>query len=300
MMETLNHGMVNVADWIFGLILFLPRDIALFSVAILSSAFLTLVRRWTTDQEWLRRAVTDEERQNQLQREARRQGDLAAAKRHKDVITRIKMKTLRFEWAPLLWALLPVTLLATWAFARLAYEPPRLHQLVEVRACMPRSAIGQMAHLAPEPGIAVAGDWIQPVVEDRRSPPTSTWDTAGLWLGDRLRGLFHVNRAAAPGLPDGAAVWQVILHDKQPHVLRIRYAGRTYEAAIRAGTPRYEEPSTFFQATPVRSIEVVLNPTRLFNFVGGIDWLFLPPWLVAYLLIAIPLMPILRRVFHVA
>ncbi len=301
MMESLNLELLHVADWIFGWILYLPRDVALISVAILSAIALTLVRRWTTDQEWLRRALADEQRQNQLQREARKRGDKSAAKRHTDVLTRIKMKTLRFEGRPLLWALIPITVLVTWAFARLAYVPPRVGQCVEVRACVPRAAIGQLAHLAPEPGIAVVGEWIQPVVEDRRLLPDTTWDTASLWIGDRFRGLLHganIPVSSTPG--DGAAVWNVILHDAQPHQLKIRYAGRTYEAAIRAGTCRYEEPITIFPHAPLRSIEVVLMPTRLFNFVGSIDWLFLPPWLVAYLLLVLPFMAILRRVLRIA
>jgi hypothetical protein len=38
---------------------------------------------------------------------------------------------------------------------------------------------------------------------------------------------------------------------------------------------------------------------KLFGAVGGIDVLFLPPWLVAYLLIAIPFVSILKRLFRI-
>ena len=303
MMHPLVLWIVHAADWIFGWILYLPRDLKLLSVAVLTSASLTLARKWTTDQEWLHRAATDEIGQNQLRREARKRGDKEAAKRHQDIIARIKMKSLRFEGKPLLWALIPVALLATWAFARLAYLPPRANQPIEVRACVPRAAIGQRAHLAPEPGIEVAGNWIQPVIEDRRAVSSNTWDTVGRWIGDRARGLCHGKNAAlaaAPPPTGGAAVWRVILHDTQPHVLKIRYAGRTYEAPLCAGTRYYEEPVTVFPDAPLQSIEVALKPLRLFDFVGSIDWLLLPPWLVAYLLIAIPFVTILRRILRVA
>ena len=300
MMELLNLRMVGLADWFLGWILFLPRDVALFCVAILSSALLTAVRRWATNQEWLRRAGADEKRQKQLLREALQCGDAQAAQRHKDVITRIKLKTLRCEWKPLLWALLPVTLLATWAFARLAYLPPRLHEPVEIRASVPRSAIGQVAHLAPEPGITVVDEWIQPVVEDQPVPPDTAWDKAGLWLGDRLRGLFRLAHPAETRSDGAVVIWHVILHDAQPHTLKIRYAGRTYEAPILAGARHYEEPVTIYKGAPLRSIEVGLAPTRLFKCLGGMDWLFLPPWLLAYLLIAIPSMSILRRALRIA
>ena len=73
MMETINAWVANAADWIFGWILFLPRDLSLFTVAVLTSASLSFVRKWTTDQEWLHRSVADEERQCQLIKEAKKQ-----------------------------------------------------------------------------------------------------------------------------------------------------------------------------------------------------------------------------------
>jgi len=103
MLETINSLLVHAADWVFGWILYLPRDLALFSVAVLTSASLTFVRKWTTDQEWLHRAVADEARQNQLRKEAKKRGDKEAVQRHKDVVTLIKMKSMRFEGKPLLW-----------------------------------------------------------------------------------------------------------------------------------------------------------------------------------------------------
>ncbi len=300
MLEALNLWIVNAADWIFGWILYLPRDAKIFCVAILTSVSLTLVRKWTTDQDWLKRAATDEIGQNQLKRVAKKRGDKEAAKRHTDVVTMIKMKAMKFEGKPLLWSLLPVGLLATWAFARLAFIPPVANHPVEVRACVPRSAIGQKVHLAPEQGVEVVGKWIQPVVEDRRVVTTNTWDMAGLWIGDHFRGLCQGTIAAvtapAPTL-DGAAVWQVIVHDTQPHVLKFRYAGRTYEAPILAGTRCYAEPVTIFQDSPLQSIEVALKPVRLFDFIGDV-WV-MQAWIVAYLLIASLLVPALKHILRV-
>ena len=300
MMEALNEGMVRVADYLFGWILFLPRDAALFAVAALSSAALTLLRRWTTNQEWLHRAQADEIRQKQLHLEARKLGDREAVQRHADVMIRIKLKTLRYEIRPLLWAMVPITLLVTWAYARLAYVPPRLRQVVEIRATLPHAAIGQLVHLAPEQGLAIAGDWVQSVGEDHAEPPATTWDQAGAWIGNSVRELFHVTQMPSRPADDGVAVWSLIALDAQPHRLKIRYAGNTYEVPFFAGTRRYADPVTLFPDTPIRSVEVVLSPTRLFDFVGSVDWLFLPPWLVAYLLIAIPVMMAMRRLLRIA
>jgi len=302
MTHSITFWAMQFADWVFGWILYLPRDVSLFSVAILSSVLLTLVRRWTTDQEWLRRVVIDTARQKQLRREASRRGDKDAARRHQDLITRIKMKSLRREVRPLLWALIPVTLLATWSFERLAFLPPRLDQPVEIRACVPHAAIGQLAHLAPEPGLGVTEDgWIQQVVEDRRALSSNAWDTAGRWIGSGWRGLLRRPdfSSSAAAVPDGAAIWHVVVRDTRPQRLKIRYAGRTYEAPFRAGTRRYDEPITVFPGAPLQTIEVALIPRRLFDLVGGMDRLFLPPWLVAYFLIAIPAVSILKRVLRI-
>ena len=301
MMQSLNLWAVPVGDWVFGWILYLPRDVALFGVAIMASALLTVARRWTTNQEWLQRAAADTQRQNQLKQEALARGEKEAALRHQDVTLRIKLNTLRQEWKPLLWVLIPVTLLATWSFARLAYLPPKINQPVEIHACLPRAGIGQLAHLVPEPGVAVVGDWIQPVVADQRVVSHTAWGATGPWMLDRVHRFWHWNdpgTAPAPVL-DGVAVWHVILQDAKLRRLKIRYDGHTYEAPIRAGTPVYEEPVTDFPGAPLQAIEVVLVPRRLFNLVGGVDWLFLPPWLVAYFLIASPAVSILKRAFKI-
>ncbi len=42
-----------------------------------------------------------------------------------------------------------------------------------------------------------------------------------------------------------------------------------------------------------------MRQVRLFGVVPGVDWLLLPPWLVAYLLIAIPFVPILKAVLRI-
>jgi len=298
MLENFNLWIVQAADWIFGWILFLPRDAALFSAALLTSVSLTLVRKWTTDQDWLHRAAADGARLAQLRRDARKRGDRGAAQRHKDTLTLIKVKSMRFEGKPLLWALVPVALLATWAFSRLAYEPARLGEPVEVRACVPRSDIGKVMHLVPAPGIEVEDGWVRTVAEDRPAAVSGAWDRAGAWIGDRARKLLRVPEA--PAKLDGVAVWKITVRDAGPRELKIRYVGRTYSAPFVAGTRQYESPETLFEEAPLQAIRVGLRPVRLFDFVGGIGWLSLPPWLTAYLLIAIPLVTILRRLWRIA
>jgi uncharacterized membrane protein (DUF106 family) len=296
-----NAWVANATDCLFGWILYLPRDLSLFCVAVLTSAALNLTRKARTkDQEWLHRSVADEERQNALIKEAKKRGDKEAVKRHKDTINLIKMKTMKYEGKPLLWALLPVGLLATWAFMRMAYVPPRLHETVEVRAYVPRSAIGQVAHLAPEPGIEAVDGWVQPVVDDRPAVIEGFWDKAGVWIGDHLRGPFEgkLSAPAAPPTLEGAVSWRIRATDNRVHTLKVRFAGRTYETTFVAGRRQYEEPVKMFEDAAVQSIEVVLKPMRLFNFVGDL-WI-IPAWMTAYLMICIAFFFIFRRVFHIA
>ena len=290
MLETINNLIVEAMDYIFGWILFLPRDAELFTVAVMTSAMLTFVRKWVTDQEWLGRADADQQRLAQLIKEDKSAKDKDAVKRHKDIITLIKVKSMRFEGKPLLWAIIPVALLATWAFSRLAYVPPRIGETVELRAFLPRSAVGQLAHLAPEDGVEAVGGWVQPVVDDKPVVAESLWDKCN----QRLSAFMNMT----PPL-EGVAVWRLVGKDTKPHRLKLRHAGKTYEKGFEAGTRHYATPVDVYPDTPVQAIELAMKPLKLFGVVGAIDVLFLAPWLVAYLLIAIPFVSILKRVFKI-
>jgi len=112
-MDAINTFLVNALDWVFGWILFLPRDVSLAAVAVFTSAILTFSRKWATDQVWLRQASEDDARLAELAREAKKRGDRDAVKRHKELRTTIKMKSMRWEGRALVWALVPVALLAT-------------------------------------------------------------------------------------------------------------------------------------------------------------------------------------------
>ena len=61
MFNALNDVIVNAMDYVLGWILYLPRDVQLFLVAILTSAILTFSRLFSTDQPWLRQAKRESE-----------------------------------------------------------------------------------------------------------------------------------------------------------------------------------------------------------------------------------------------
>ena len=47
---------------------------------------------------------------------------------------------------------------------------------------------------------------------------------------------------------------------------------------------------------PIVSAQIEMKPVKFLGLVPGIDWLLVPPWLVAYFLIAIPSVSLIKRV----
>jgi len=289
---TVNDLIVEGMDYVLGWILYLPRDVRLFVVAIMTSAILTFVRLLTTDQEWLRRAAADQKRLKQLIRQARADGDKAARKRFKQTRTLIKVKSLRFEGKPLLAALIPVVLLATWSFGRLAFEPPQAGEAVTVRLHVPRTAIGnQYAYIVPEPGLTAETGWVRRAESDTPAEVHGAWDAANAWINDRLE--------LTPPL-EGKAEWQLKpVGDRQRYVLKIRYRGKTIERELLVGSRKYATAFEMGDGQDVLGTELAMKPVKLFGVVGGIDCLLLPGWLVAYLLIAIPFVTIIKHLFRI-
>jgi uncharacterized membrane protein (DUF106 family) len=289
MLDAINNFLVNNLDWVFGWILYLPRDATLIIVGVLTALVMNYIRKWVTDQAWLRQASEDETRLGELIREAKLRRDRDAVKRHKDVQTAIKMKSMRFEGLALVWALAPFLLVFVWASSRIVCMPTQVGETVEVRADLPKTYIGQAIHLAPEAGLEAVNGWMQTVVAETPPATTSLWDRVDTWL-TRKSWLSYV-ACPAPEL-QAMAVWQVAVKDAAPHALNIRFAGRTYTQPFVAGQRQYKSPQTVFENAPVLATEVMLTPRRLFGCIGSISWLpFIPPlpaWLVAYFVVAIP------------
>ncbi|KPK80999.1 MAG: hypothetical protein AMJ81_11025 [Phycisphaerae bacterium SM23_33] len=262
----LNEIVVRGMDYVLGWILYLPRDLRLFTVAVMTSAILTFVRLLATDQDWLRRADADKKRLGELTRQARRS-------------------------KPLLYAVVPVALLAAWCFARLGYEPAAADRSVEVRMYVPASAIGRHAHMIPQEGLEAENGWVQEVARDRPAQINGLWDAFNAavsgWLG-----------RTAP--PEGVAVWRLRpTRNGRRYDLKILYAGGVYEKQLLVDSRRYAPPVKTYDGEKVTAVQVAMAPVKLFGVVGGLDFIFFPPWLVAYLLIAIPFVSILKWVFSI-
>ena len=125
MLEMLNRICLFITDPVLNWLLRLPTDVVVFIVAFATSVIIVLSRKWVTDQDWLRRADDDCRRQAELAKAAKRRGDKDAVRRHTMNAGLIRMRGLKFEGKPLLIAILPIALLATWCFNRLGFHPPK-------------------------------------------------------------------------------------------------------------------------------------------------------------------------------
>jgi uncharacterized membrane protein (DUF106 family) len=269
-LERLSDFIVRLMDVPLGGLLRLPSDAQLFIIALGSALILAGVRAVTSNQDLLRRCRADEARQKVLLREAKARKDTDAVKRHRATLGMIALKQFPQEGGPMLASLLPIVLLATWAFHRLEFHPPAAGEVVDFTASFPISAVGKITHIAPAEGVTAENGWLREIVavtELGRAHGEATW---------------RLSAGASPA----------------PHVLRVRYAGATYEHPLRAGATTYE-PALKLHDEHVTSTEVKLRPVKLFGIVPGWPALLFPAWLVAYLLIVIPSVPIIKKVLKI-
>jgi hypothetical protein len=261
-----------VFDALLGWSLRLPADVTLILVAVLSAVVLTLVRLFTTHQDLLRRAAGDKKRLRQLIKDAKGRGDKDAVRRHRAVGAMVAGKQFKAEGLPLLASLVPIAMLATWCFHRLAYHAPRPGDAVEVAAYVPVSAVNSVGvmHVVPQDGL-IANRWVQPIGEAQ----------------------YH-------GQKTGTAAWTftVPASETSPaYTLLFRYRDQSARRELPVGQRTYPEP--FVRHSDELQTELKLRPIKLFGIVPGVSWRgteVLPPWMVAYLMIVIPFVFVLKRV----
>ncbi len=271
MLEAWNSFATKCVDLLLGWSLYLPRDVVLLLVSLLTALALLGVRRWTTNQDWLRRAQADRKRLGQLLREAKREGDRQQAARYRATSAMIAWCRLKAEGLPLLLSLPPLALLGTWAMFRLGYLPPEPGDQLAARLYTPTSAISRVAHLVPRDGIACDG-WVQAVGED-------TLD------GEVVNGI---------------ATWTIICGDEPRDAsLAFRLGEHRFEHPLTIGGAIHSQPLQFHGPRGQYVTEVALPEYRLLGILPGIPWLMIPPWVTGYLLLVLPITLILRRVLRI-
>ena len=163
MFDSVYNGFLAVTDVLFGWMLFLPRDLAILIVSVATAVIFTAVRRFFTNQDFLKRCKEDKDRLKELMREARKKRDKEALARFRLTKNQIAMKSLRYEAKFLALSLIPLCLIGGWAFVRIAYWPPRPDKPVTVKAYFAKPAIDHPGYvrLIPHPGVDADSPWYQ-------------------------------------------------------------------------------------------------------------------------------------------
>ena len=258
---------LRLLDVPLGWLLWLPRDVALLLVAAGTALTMTLARKWLTNQDLLRRAAADVTQLKSLLRDARRAKDKAVMQRLRSTMAMVKLAQLRADLRVLVVVIAPVGLLAMWAAERFDYLPPRVDEEIVLRAYYPLSSTDRLTHLVPSDEF----DLRSPAIQIVQSDPL-----------DKSRAF---------------AAWRfVVRHPADDLPLTIRHQNETATHHARVGR------STYLPAWQHQAHDFILETElelRRYSFLGlgpHRDVVGLAPWLIAYLVLAIPLVPLLRKV----
>jgi hypothetical protein len=251
-----------------GSLLYLPRDLAILIVAIGTSLLLTIVRKWTTPQDRLRRGKADLKRLKQLRREAKRARDKEAVRRIRTTIGMIQVMRMKAEGLPLLVSIVPIALLACWAFARLDYYPPQKGDELTVEANYRLSSAGKLAHMVPPENVEVS----RPIQVVRVDTATGA------------NGIVKWTIRPTSERSDTRLIFR---HDGQTVTHPLSVGGVKYAPAIQQHSGQ--------ESGKITATMVQMERARFLGIVPGIPQIMFAPWLVAYLLIAMVFVPVLRH-----
>jgi hypothetical protein len=269
MLDLWNHWSLAVGDFVLGWSLRLPRDLTLAVVALATALLMIAVRRWTTPQDRLRRAVEDGRRLAQLGKQARRQGDKNALQRYKGTRALIRILQLKAEGLPFLVSLPPIALVAAWAVFRLEYLPVLPGEPVELAVYLPVSAAGEVIHIVPVDGVVAQGNWLR-----------------------------KVEAVTDDGPRHGRASWILEADgDPRPYTLTFRWKDRSFERQLIVGRRIYALPVVDHGDDVVS--EWKREPFRWLGVVPGVPALAVPAWLIGYVVLVVPITLGLKRLLHV-
>ena len=272
-MMAFTESVAQLLDYPLGWTLALPREAAIAIVALVTSLILTLVRRFSTNQDRLKRCKQDLVRLKALLKQHRAAGDKEAIGRTKGTGTAVRLIQVRAEGLALLVSLVPIGALALWAVERLDYLPLRSGEEVTITARFAPTAIDTVAHLVPAEGVTLKSPAVQLVAADPDDPA------------------------------QGKASWRIVPESAgsaERIELAIRHQRQTVKHVLRVGGTFYEPRLTQHHGGAILATEADLEQARFLGLVPGVPFLGLPPWLVAYLLLAIPLTPLVRYILRVS
>jgi uncharacterized membrane protein (DUF106 family) len=301
MLETLNDFCTHVMDYVLGWSLsLLPRDLILLLVAILTSVILTGVRSFTTNQGMLKRMKEDKARLAQLIREAKARKDKEAVKRYKGTVQLIGVRSFKYEGLPLLASIVPIAMLAVWAFARLAYVAPVEGQKMRLAVDFPAYAHGDLVTLVPQDGMTVEGNtWVRQV-----QTVVTSYDALG-----RQPVALEGNRPSQDFVPANVerAVWVVSCRKSaKPYPLVFRFRDQNLDHELIVDGKTYYSPVGVWGEGDAFSLQEDLPEYKFLGFIPSLDFYWkgqcvvpLDAWLLGYLVIVIPLALLLKPVMHI-
>jgi hypothetical protein len=205
---------------------------------------------------------------------------------------RVDLRVLGVVIVPLAW-------IATWAATRLDYEPIELGKDYTLTARLPISSAGRVAHLVPEPWFTPETSLIARAAPD---PDHPGWARAD-W---RLRFVDRdESRAESRGESRGMPLALTMRHAGETATHPVFLDGRRPSPAVAfaAETDDSRAASPASESSPSESVARRLVESRLsvaeYRFLGWVPgWpaAGLAPWVVAYLLLSLLLLPIAKRV----
>jgi len=241
-----------------------------------TSLMMTLARRWFTNQERLHRCKNDLGRLKALKKIAKKAKDKLAVENNAGTVGLVKMIQMGAEGRALLFSIVPVALLATWAWQRMAYIPAPADKPLAIRAYFAPSALDRLAWLCPAPGLQLAdGNYVQRVRSIASDP-------------------------AKPDSKDPMAVWNIkaspSVHDLD---LCIQIGDQVVHHPCQIGLSTYATPIVEHTDGPIITTEAVLVDPKFLGILPGFSQYGFGSWLIAYVILASIFVPLLRKVLKV-
>jgi len=298
-LDMLTQLVARILDYPLGWLLKMPRDLMIVLIALATSLMMNLARKWTTNQELLHRCDNDQKRLKVLAKTAKAAKDKLALQRNRATMAMIQLMQFKAEMRSMMFSIVPVALLATWAFVRVPYVAPAVNQPLVVKAYYPLSCVDRLTHLLP---------------------------VAGLEVPDPIQ-IIHPD----PTGPNALATWTITATIPLPHAdLCFRYGEETVHHPCAIGGAIYEPPVVEHPGSTILVTETVLKQPKVFGIlpavpVNPLKWTLpwskpagaeplptggqmpddatssfsIDSWLVAYIVLAFIFVPLSRSVLKV-
>jgi len=260
MIAWLQQLAITLGDLLFGWTLTWGADIGLLIVSVLSAMLLIAIRYFSTPRDLLLRIRVDHRVLRRRIREAKKLGDTSRAKRMISIRQRMSLRGLKWELPSLLLALPIIGGLACWAGERLAYHPLRAGDELSLQFQAATSAESELVHIRPQHGMVTQ----QPIVELKIHEVASTKSASGSWQ-------IQLGKS----------------YEELPSEVVFVFRGQEFVHPMTSLQTQHEGVITTSS----------LQPVCFFGLMPS-NW-FLPPWMLAYLAITLPLAIVLRKLLRV-